>query len=511
MSRQVIETNSEKGRRIARNTMLLYCRMLLLLFVGLYTSRVVLGALGIDDYGVYNAVGGVVSLFAVVSSALTSAISRFLTFELGKPDSSESRLRQVFRNSLKIQFMMAGIIILLAESVGVWFLNAKMSIPDGRMSAANWVLQFSILTFAINLISIPFNAAIIAHERMKAFACIGIFEGIAKLGVAFLLLAAPFDRLVYYAMLMCVVALLVRLAYGAFCKRNFEECSGRNESNDGTMEQFRQMLSFAGWNFIGASSAVLRDHGGNILINLFYGPAVNAARGITTQLSGAVQGFVNNFMTAMNPQITKAYASDDRDYMMTLVFKGARLSYLMLLFLSLPLIVNMDFVLNIWLKEVPPHAANFVTLALFFAMSESLSNPLITVQLATGDIKKYQIIVGGLQLLNVPVSWALLAMGQAPECVLIVAIVLSQVCLFARLALLKKMAGLNVWKFVLQVYLVVVPTTVVCFIPFIRSEAADTWASFLIKSAIAVVFSLFMIWMALEKDEKDYIKNKLKR
>jgi len=509
-----IETNSEKGKRIARNTLLLYCRMLLLLFVGLYTSRVVLDALGIDDYGVYNAVGGVVAFFSVVSSALTSAISRFITFELGKPDSSVARLRQIFRNSVKIQFMMAGVIILLAETVGVWFLNAKMNIPVGRMGAANCVLQFSILTFAINLVSIPFNAAIIAHEKMKAFAYIGIFEGMAKLGVAFLLLAAPFDRLVYYAMLMCIVALLVRLAYSIFCRRSFEECSGRNESEDGTMDQLKQMLSFAGWNFIGASSAVLRDHGGNLLINVFCGPAVNAAKGVTTQLSGAVQGFVNNFMTAMNPQITKAYAGNDRNYMMTLVFKGARLSYFMLLFLSLPLIVNMDFVLDIWLKEVPPHAANFVILALFFAMSESLSNPLITVQLATGDIKKYQIIVGGIQLLNVPIAWALLAMGCEPECVLIVAIVLSQVCLFARLFLLKKMVGFNVWKYILDVYVRVVLVTFGCFVPRITTQAmaGDSWGSFFVSACICCLISLILIWAGgLEDDEKTYIKNKLRK
>lgn len=513
-------SNIDRQKLIARNTMLLYCRMLLLLFVGLYTSRVVLGALGIDDYGIYNAVGGVVSIFSVVSAALTSAISRFLTFELGKADGSLRRLRAIFRNSMKIQLMMAGVIILLAETAGLWYLNTRMYIPDGRLTAANWVLQFSLATFAINLISIPFNAAIIAHEKMKAFAYIGVFEGLAKLAVAFLLLAAPTDRLVFYAALMCAVALMVRMTYGVYCRRMFEECRrGRNEAGEGGSEEagstsslLRQMLSFAGWNFIGASSAVLRDHGGNLLLNAFCGTAINAARGVTTQLSSTVQAFVSNFMTALNPQITKSYAAGERDYTERLVFKGARLSFFLLLLISLPLLMNMDFVLGVWLKEVPPRAVSFAILTLIFAMSESLSNPLITLQLATGDIKKYQIIVGGLQLLNVPVSWILLANDMDPECVLVVAIALSQVCLFARLALLRKMAGLDAAGYLRTVYLRVIITCGFCLLlPLLaQPHLPGGWGGFIASGAICVLSCCLWIWAkGLETDEKDLIKEKL--
>lgn len=510
-----MESNIDRQKRIARNTMLLYCRMLLLMFVGLYTSRVVLGALGIDDYGIYNAVGGVVSIFSVISAALTSAISRFLTFELGRKDGSQARLRAIFRNSMKIQLMMVAAIIVLAETIGLWYLNSKMFIPDGRLTAANWVFQFSLLTFSINLVSIPFNAAIIAHEKMTAFAYIGIFEGLAKLAVAFLLLAAPLDRLIFYAFLMCAVALLVRLTYGIYCRRNFEECrKGETQDAESTGAQLRQMLSFAGWNFIGASSAVLRDHGGNLLINFFCGTAVNAAKGVTMQLSSTVQAFVSNFMTALNPQITKSYASQDKDYVETLVFKGARLSFFLLLVLSLPLMLNMDFVLGVWLKNVPPRAASFAILTLIFAMSESLSNPLITLQLATGNIKKYQIIVGGLQLLNVPISWILLAHDFAPECVLVVAIVLSQICLFARLILLKDMAGLDPFSYLGKVYLRVIITCGFCLlVPFLlQSRLPGGWGGFLASSAICVASCCTWIWFkGLENDEKDMIIEKFRR
>jgi len=512
-----------RGKRLAKNTLMLYCRMVFLLLVGLYTSRVVLAQLGQDDFGVYNAVGGVVALFAVISGALSSAISRFLTFEMGRTDSSEARLRQIFRSSVKIQLIIGAAVIVLVELAGVWFMNAKMTIPEGRLAAANWVLQFSIITFVINLLSVPFNAAIIAHERMKAFAYIGIFEGLAKLGVAFLLAAAPVDKLVWYALLMCAVAVAVRIAYSIYCHRCFPECRRGEiaEEGENTGSMMKQMFSFAGWNFIGASSAVLRDHGGNILINVFCGPAVNAARGLTTQLSGAVQGFVTNFMIALNPQITKAYAAGDKEYLMKIVFKGAKFSFFLLLMISLPLIMNMDFVLRLWLKNVPDHTASFVILALLFAMSESLSNPLVTTQLATGKIKKYQIIVGGLQLLNVPISWLLLALGLAPEYVLVTAIALSQVCLFARLILLQQMVGLNAGDYITDVYIRTVPLLAISLSVMYLFQyrlGADWavwtslggWGGFLLSSIVCLAWSVIAInSLGLTKEERKAIKERI--
>lgn len=376
--------------------------------VSLYTSRVVLNALGVEDFGIYNVVGGVVAMFSVLSGSLSTAISRFITYELGK--GNKENLNKIFSSAVTIQFGLAGIIILLAETIGIWFLNIKMNIPEVRMEAANWVFQFSIITFAINLISVPYNASIIAHEKMSAFAYISILEAVGKLTIAYLITISPIDKLIFYAILMCVVALIVRLTYGNYCKRHFSECT-YHFSWDKLL--LKQMFGFAGWNFIGASSAILRDQGGNVVINLFCGPTVNAARGIAFQVNNAVNQFVTNFMTALNPQITKSYASGDKEYMMTLIFQGARLSFYMLFLLSLPILVNTHYILTLWLKIVPEHAVLFVQLILIFALSESISQPLITAMLATGKIRNYQIIVGGLQMMNLPVSYILLQIGRA--------------------------------------------------------------------------------------------------
>lgn len=427
-------TTTENNKRIARNTLLLYFRMLFLMIISLYTSRIVLNALGVEDFGIYNVAGGVVAMFSILSGSLSAAISRFITYELGK--NNVLKLKTIFSSAITIQIGLGIVIAFFAETIGIWFLNTQMNIPIERMTAANWVLQFSIITFIINLISVPYNAVIIAHEKMSAFAYISIFEAIGKLLIAYLITISPIDKLIFYAILMCGVAIAIRLLYGYYCKRHFDECRFHFIWNK---QIFQQIFSFAGWNFIGASSAVLRDHGGNIIINLFCGPTVNAARGIAFQVNNAIQGFVSNFMTALNPQITKSYAAKNYTYMMTLIFQGARLSFYMLLLLSLPIIINTHYLLTLWLNTVPEHTVLFVRLVLIFAMSESISGPLITAMLATGNIRNYQIIVGGLQMLNLPTSYILLSLGAIPETVLIVAVLISQCCLMARLYMLKKM------------------------------------------------------------------------
>lgn len=384
-------TTTENNKRIARNTLLLYFRMLFLMIISLYTSRIVLNALGVEDFGIYNVAGGVVAMFSILSGSLSAAISRFITYELGK--NNVLKLKTIFSSAITIQIGLGIVIAFFAETIGIWFLNTQMNIPIERMTAANWVLQFSIITFIINLISVPYNAVIIAHEKMSAFAYISIFEAIGKLLIAYLITISPIDKLIFYAILMCGVAIAIRLLYGYYCKRHFDECRFHFIWNK---QIFQQIFSFAGWNFIGASSAVLRDHGGNIIINLFCGPTVNAARGIAFQVNNAIQGFVSNFMTALNPQITKSYAAKNYTYMMTLIFQGARLSFYMLLLLSLPIIINTHYLLTLWLNTVPEHTVLFVRLVLIFAMSESISGPLITAMLATGNIRNYQIIVGGL-------------------------------------------------------------------------------------------------------------------
>ncbi len=495
------------SKRIARNTLLLYGRMLLTMLLGLYTSRVVLDALGFEDSGVYSAVGGFVAMFTVISGSLSSAINRFLTFELGR--GGQGRPSEVFCAAVTIQLLLALCIIIGAEALGLWYCSTYLKIPDGRLDAVRWVLQFSILTFAINLVSIPYNAAIIAHEKMKAFAGIGIGEALAKLAVALLIAHSAGDRLILYAALMCLVALLVRVAYGLYCRRHFSECRFRPHY-DGAL--LRRMASFAGWNFIGSSSAVLRDYGGTLLINFFHGPAVNAARAQAQQLCGAVQGFVSNFMTALNPQIIKSYASDDKAYMMMLVSRGARLSFLLMLLLGLPVIFNIDFLLAFWLKDVPPHTALFSQLVIVFAAMESLSHPLVTAALAGGRIRNYQLIVGGIQLLNLPLSYLLLVRGWPPETVTAVAIVLSQLCLFARLALLRGMVGLDAREYLKGVYCRVLAVSAAAVVPmvFVQRLLPGGWAGMLLSCCIILLWTgVCIVTLGLRPDERSFIMGRL--
>lgn len=499
--------NSSNNKRIAKNTLLLYVRMLFMMAVSLYTSRVVLHTLGVEDFGIYNVVGGVVAMFSVISGSLSAAISRFITYELGK--GNKEKLIRIFSSSVTIQIGLGLIILVLAEAIGIWFLNTKMTIPTNRMYAANWVFQLSILTFIINLISVPYNAAIIAHERMSAFAYISILEVVAKLVIVYLLLVSPIDKLIFYAILMAAVALIIRFVYGYYCKRHFEECTYHFVFDK---ELLKRMFGFAGWNFIGAASAVLRDQGGNIVINLFCGPAVNAARGIAYQVNSAISGFVSNFMMALNPQITKSYASGDRDYMMTLIHQGARLSFYILLLLSLPVIINAHYILTLWLKMVPDHTTLFVQLVLIFAMSESISNPLVTAMLATGKIRNYQIVVGGLQMMNLPISYILLRNGCIPETVLIVAICISQCCLAARLYMLRGMIGLSVREYMSKVYFNVLGVTILsAVIPGISSHYLnETFINFLVVCVISVLCTFTVIYfVGCNQKERQLISSKI--
>lgn len=496
--------NQSNNKRIAKNTLLLYGRMLVMMVISLYTSRVILNALGVEDYGIYNVVGGVVALFSVLSKSLSAAISRFITFELGK--GNPERLRKVFCTSVNVQLLLILIITILLETVGLWFLNYKMVIPEERMAAANWVFQFSVITFAINLWSVPYDASIIAHERMSAFAYISIFDAVARLLISFMVSFNPFDRLIYYGILILIVVVIQRLLYGMYCNRHFEECK-YTFIYDKTLT--KEMFGFAGWNFIGASSAVLRDQGGNMIINLFFGPTVNAARGIAVSVNAAVTGFVSNFMTAINPQITKSYAIGDYDYMFKLVFQGARLSYYILLILALPIIFTTQYLLELWLGVVPDYAANFAKLVLLFTMSESLATPLVTVMLATGKIRNYQLVVGGCQLLNLPISYILLRIGYPPESIFIVAIAISVLCEMTRLVMLRKMVQLSVRAFLKNVYInVIAVTSIAAIIPFAVTVMLpiDSFLSFTIVSVVSLCSAIISIYIVgCNKQDREMI------
>ncbi len=499
---------AENNKRIAKNTLLLYVRMLFSMLVSLYTSRVVLNTLGIEDYGIYNVVGGFVAMFSLVSSSLSASVSRFLTFELGKGDIE--RLKKVFSTSVLIHIALMGVIFLLMETVGVWFLNNKMTIPAERMYAANWVFQASILSFLLGLFSVPYNASIVSHERMNVYAYIGILDVLLRLVIVLFIAYSPlaFDRLIVYALLLVAVSVTIQSIYIGYCRKNFEES---RISLTFDRQSWREIGAFAGWNFIGCTAGLLKDQGVNILLNLFVGPVVNAARGIANSVIGAISGFSGNFMAALNPQITKTYASDESHYTNSLVERGSRFSFYILLMLALPIFLEADYILALWLKQYPEHTVNFVRLVLLLSLNDILSNTLITLQLATGNIRIYQIAVGGMLLMNFPLSYICLKMGLPPESVYIVALFVSVSCLLLRLLFLSKMANLSMTHYLKNVCInVLIVSIFSAIIPvLLYLNLPDGWLRLLIVIITSLICSAGSIYfIGCSVSERHFIHDK---
>ncbi len=502
-----MENNHEKNKRIAKNTLLLYFRMFLIMGINLYTSRVLLKALGIDDYGIYNVIGGVVAAFSIVSASLSEAIRRFITFEIGI--GNVKKINDIFCTAINIQIILSLIVIIFAETIGLWFINSKMNIPETRIFATNIVYQFSLLSFVVQMISIPYNSIIIAYEKMSAFAYISILEVACKLLLIYLIFVIPYDHLIVYSVFMFASSIFIRLIYGTYCKKKFSVCKYQIKWNK---QLLQEMFSFAGWNFIGSASVLLRDHGGNILLNIFFGPSTNAARAISTQVSNAVVNFSGNFMTAINPQITKSYAAKEFDYLNFLIETSCKFSFYILLFISTPILLNTNYILSVWLGKVPNETIIFVQLSVIFAISQSLSRPLLTAQLSTGHIKNYQIIIGGFQLLNLPISYILLKLQLKPESIYWVAIIISQICLFLSIIILQKEINIKLTCFIKNVYIKVIVVFGVSFLLSLYTcKQASTFFNFILTSIVSCFFTaMSIIFLGCNKKEKSFIYRKLK-
>lgn len=505
MSNQTLDNN----KRIAKNTLLLYVRMLFTMAVSLFTSRVILNTLGVEDYGINNVVGGIVTMFSVLSGSLSSSISRFITFELGK--GNIERLKTIFSTGVNIQLGMSVLIIIIAEAVGIWFLNAKMNIPADRMVAANWVFQCAILTFVLNLLSVPYNAAIIAHEKMSAFAYISVVEVSLKLIIVYMLMISPFDRLETYAVLLLLVGAVIRFIYGYYCKRHFEECTYHFVFDKLVL---KEMTGFAGWNFLGNGAYMLNTQGVNILMNLYFGVAVNAARGVATQVDAALKQFVNNFTTAVNPQITKSYAQGDLDYMHKLVCRSAKFSAFLMMFFTVPIILETNTILTIWLKTVPDYAVIFLQWIIISSFMDTvLANSLVTSMFATGKIKRYQIIVTTVGCLVFPLSWIAFKLGFEPQVGYILYFIIYTILLFVRLYLLKDMVKLPVMMYIREVLYKLVPVIVVGFaIPGILILTMDAgWLRLILVCLLSVlVTAASEYFIGLSNKEKDFVAEKIK-
>ena len=499
--------SSESSKRIAKNTAMLYFRMLFTMAVSLYTSRIVLNSLGIEDFGIYNVVGGIVVMFGFLNSAMAAATQRFLTFEMGNGD--HSQLKQIFSMSITIHALIAIAILILSESIGLWFLNTQLNIPAARMNAANWVYQFSIFAFIITVLNVPYNATIIAHERMSVYAYVSIIEVLLKLFIVFILVWFGLDKLKLYAVLVFSVSLIILIIYNIYCKQKFEECKYHFIWD---RQLFQHMSSFANWNLLGVFAGIAYNQGVNLLLNVFFGPTVNAARGIAYQVQGAVNGFVTNFQVAVNPPITKSYAIGDKQYMYSLVFSSSKYSFYLLLFLSLPVLIETKYILELWLKTVPDYTIIFTRLVLLDILICSLSGSLQTMVQATGKVKKYQLVVSGILLMNLPVSYILLRLGFLPQVTFIVSIFISFLALLGRLIVLKIIENFPVKSFLKDVIWKVIAVFFIAavFPVFISTQILFPTKQFflvLMSSVLSVIGSVY--FLGITKSEKIYWRKNL--
>ena len=428
-----------------KNTFLLYFRMALMMCINLYTSRIVLHTLGVEDYGIFNVVGGVIVMFSFISDGMMASTQRFLTFELGKEN--KERLHAIFITSLHIHIILAMVTVLVGETVGLWFVLNEMVIPAERMTAALWCYHLSILTIVLTILYYPYMSAIVAHEKMSSFAYIAILDAVLRLLMVYLLLIFDLDRLILYAILYAGEKVLIRMVYNVYCIRNFEECRYKWIYDKSL---FKEMGSFAGWSMGGHIAYAGYTQGLNLLLNVFFGPVVNAARAVAVQAQSAISQFAINFQMAINPQITKTYATGQLDEMHRLIYRGTRLTFCLMLTLCLPLIVETPFVLNIWLKEVPEGSVIFLRLLLLILIVQQCQSPLATSMSATGKVKKYELVVSGFMLTILPVSYIVLKMGGQPWSVFavyLVTVFLSYAAIFHVVLPMIKLKLINYLKY----------------------------------------------------------------
>lgn len=495
---------NEENKRIAKNTLILYGRMILNIAIGLFTGRVILDALGEIDYGVYNVVGGFVGLFAMVSGPVTSSISRFIVYYLGKGDIKQTR--EVFGTSILVMWVISGIIVVLAESVGIWFINNKMVLPPDRLFAANWVFQIALFDMVVTLTMSPYFASFMSHERFDVDAIFATLSSLVRLGICFAIMYTSSDKLILYASLLLAVSFTQRMVYKYYCRRHFEECNYKLKFYK---NHFKGIFSFAGWNTIGSSAAIIRSKGGDILLNLFGGPTVNAAAGVCGTVVGVVSSFAGNFMTAASPQIMKSYAGERSERLNQLLFTIPKLSYFLLFILALPVMLNVDWALDIWLVKVPDYTSGFICLVLIFQLIELLSRPLIDAKNATGNIRNYQIVVGGVLLLTLPTSYISLKLGAPVYAVYISNIAIAIVTLFVRLYMLRgDLVNFSSRCFIINVVGRLFAMSIVSAAPaiLVLSILSHGIVRVIVTSSVAII-SVFLsfLYIGCRKEERDVV------
>lgn len=500
---------SENNKRIAKNSLFMSIRMVIVLIITLYTSRVILRVLGVEDYGVYNVVAGFVTMFGFFNSSLSNGIQRFYNFELGK--NGIEGARRVYNMALLIQILLALIIVLPTEIFGLWYLHNKMVVPEGRMLAAEWVFQLSLLTFVLHIVQVPYTAAVMAHERMDFYAVVSIFNVLISLGAVFLIPHLGGDALVLYGALITLIALITLVLYIGYAKRNFKEIILEKTFR---LSLFKEMLSFSGWNIFGTLGQMMKDQGVNLILNFFFGPIVNAARGIANQVNGGLQSFVANITVPVRPQVVQSYATGDINRSLSLTYTISKLSCYFLLLMALPIMLEIDFVLKMWLGDnVPEHTSIFVVIIILNSFINNLNAAISGVVHASGDMKTYQLCGGTISLVSVVVVYITMLIWDIPSIALVVLLALDIVRQFVALIVLKSIVN----EFSLGAYFsdVVVPIVLVALIAliipmFAQQYMADGFLRFiivLIVSILSVGTSIYYI--GLSKSEKSLVKQML--
>lgn len=502
---------SSDNRRIAKNTLALYVRMAVMMAVSLFTSRVVLQTLGVEDFGIYNVVGGVVVLFSFLNAAMSSATQRFLNFELGRNDIVQAG--RVFSMSVNVHFVIAGTVFLLAETIGLWFLNMQLNIPAARMEAANWVYQFSVFSTLLGIMLVPYNATIIAHERMGFYAWASVGNAILRLLIVYMLYIGNFDKLILYAILTFAVGVIMQIVNVAYCKKAFPQVAVYRPFWERKL--FGELISFSGWSLFGGVANMCNSQGINMVLNIFCGVAVNAAMGIANQVNAAVYQFVSNFQVAFNPQIIKHYSAGEQEAFISLIFRASKISYFMMFFLALPLMLNAEFVLKLWLGIVPEYSAQFLQWILVFALIESLTGPLWMSIQAAGKIRNYQLIVSSLIFVNLPLSIILLWCGYSPVWVMAGRVFVNFFIMLWRIFYLRNKVNLPSFRYLKDVLIVVICSTFVAsIIPVFLFYCVPEDMEFLrfFSSSIFSVFSVLgTLWfIGLNQDEKKKIVETIK-
>ena len=502
------QETTTNNKRIAKNTLVLYVRMFVMMAISLYTSRVVLQVLGVEDFGIYNVVGGIVSMMGVINGAMSVSTQRFLTFELGKGDSV--RLKQVFSMCVTIYLLLAILLLVLAETVGLWFLNNKLIIPADRITAANWVYQFSIFSTVFSLLANPYNAVIISHEKMGIYAYISIIDAILKLAIVYLLLIIPIDKLSTYGFLMLLIHVANSGFYWLYCHLKHSESHYRFYWET---RLFKTLLSYTGWNLFGSTAALVKGQGLNILLNMFFSPAVNAARGIAYQVNSTVSHFFTNFYTAVRPQITKYYAQHDHENMFKLVFRSSKMSFFLILLISLPIIIEAPYVIQLWLGQRPDYVVPFMRLIIAITAVDAMANPLMTTAHATGKIALYQSLVGSMTILNIPISYLLLSYGSGPLVVFEISLMISVINLFLRLWIVKRLVDFPVADYIKQVFancvfVAAISAVVPCLV---YQYIEESFASFLLICILSLLSTVSTIYIVgLQPQERLFIINSIK-